>query len=129
MWREYLGVAAVGAGAVLGLAWLAKRSGLSASSFNPASADNLVARAANNIIQGVTGDPNQTVGGLAYDLANPRAGLADNETVGADGQIVVRVPAVTPLPAAGMGDDNAWWYGGGFAQTLGGAVTGIVRKP
>lgn len=121
----------VGTAVVLfGVAMYRKMGGAAglAVSLNPANPENIVNQGVNKVVTTLTGDPNQTAGGWLNDLLNPSAGLAENETLNADGSISVKTIQQV-LPAAGMGDDNAWWFGGGYAQTPAGAVTGIVRKP
>ena len=67
--------------------------------FNPASDKNLAYQAGTSIVKTVTGDPNQTPGGLIFDLLNPNAGLAPGETT-SGGAIRTPMPAKLPPSAA-----------------------------
>lgn len=74
------GVIAIGAvAAVAGVAWLlwSKRAAI-VGAINPASPDNLVNRGVSAIVQAVTGDEHQTVGGLVFD-ATPAGYRVDRE--------------------------------------------------
>ena len=112
--------------------YLARRAGINANSINPASSNNLAYRGVNGIIRAVTGDPNQTAGGLVHDTMNPRAGLGSNEYSPGNG-LIVTLTGVQDQAGFGVADIedaetgaamNASWQ-----STAGGAVTGrqVVR--
>lgn len=89
---------AMGAGAVLAVALLAyvawRRYGEDAvQALNPLNPGNIFASTADQVVQNVTGDPAQTLGGAIFDYFNPRAGLAEGEALLAPGVI-----AAPPVP-------------------------------
>ena len=93
--------------------------------FNPASDANLAYSGANALTQWWAGDDEQTFGGALYDAANPRAGLAANESSAARG-VIVSVPASVEAGAY-LGDYDL--YGVAPMQyNPAGAVVGMVRK-
>lgn len=95
--------ASLGAGLGLGLVALFAVGGViylvskNSNLFNPTQAGNLADTAANSVVEVLTGDKNQTVGGWFYDLFNPGAGLLPGET--SSGGIITPVP-VTVAAAA-----------------------------
>ena len=56
--------------------------------FTPTSDQNLAHQAVTGVVQSLTGDPNQTLGGWFFDLFNPEAGLAEGERHVAPGVIM-----------------------------------------
>ncbi len=89
----------IGFGAVIGVAvvgfviYLAYQF----TSKSGAGNGNPVSKAADKLVAQVTGDKNQTVGGLVHDKLNPRAGLAAGESSPAPG-IIVQAPKLPSAP-------------------------------
>ena len=106
LWIVYLAAAGFGAAVVYQIVVNRKAIGdalsSAAESLNPANPDNIVAKEANMIVQTVTGDPQQTVGGAIHDYLNPRAGLAANESSPKPGIIIVDV--IKKAPPSSIGD-------------------------
>jgi len=117
-----------GAGA-LGLYLLARRFGITADSFNIASPENVAYRGANAVVQAVTGDANQTVGGAIFDLFNPNAGLAPGEVSTGRGVIVSPVVTWGQLEPGYVDPWTASYINPLFAETNAGAVTGRTMRP
>lgn len=67
-----------------------------AAAVTPTNPNNLAYQGANSVVQTLTADPTQTLGGWIYDTFNPNAGLAPNETSPAPGMIVTSVPPSVP---------------------------------
>jgi hypothetical protein len=64
--------------------------------FNPTQAGNLADTAANSVVEVLTGDKNQTVGGWWFDFWNPSAGLAPGEA--SQGGIITKsAPVDVPM--------------------------------
>jgi hypothetical protein len=125
-----LDLAALGVGIalVVGLVYLARRAGVTANTFNPASNQNAASRLVDSIIAGATGDKNQTLGGLFYDAVNPAAGLGAGEVLTADGRIAYVAPSV--LLNQGGADFSLFGEesGAGFVSTAGGAAVYVPRR-
>ncbi len=76
--------------AIIGVLWWLKNK-VAAGAINPANPDNLVNSAINGIVQGATGDKNQTLVGWFDDVFGVNQGLAPGESVDpATGAIVQR---------------------------------------
>lgn len=93
--------------AIAGAAYLLYRN---RDKFNPASDKNLAYQAGTSIVKIVTGDPNQTPGGLIFDLLNPNAGLAPGETFSGDGIRVQAKTAPTATPGTAPAVDPYLYY-------------------
>ena len=73
-------------------------AGIAAGAINPANPDNIVNQGVTSIVQDVTGDKNQTLGGAIFDFFNPEAGLAPGEKLLAPGVIAPAPPRAQPAP-------------------------------
>lgn len=71
-------VAAVGVLGAIGIWYTQKQAAKAASTVvdavNPASQTNIVNRGVNSIVQTLTGDENQTLGGWIYDITHEESG-------------------------------------------------------
>lgn len=86
--------------AIVAVLWWAKNK-IAAGAINPGNPENLVNQAVNGIVQGATGDPNQTLVGWVDDVLGINQGLAPGETLNEKGQIVAAPsPAVAAFNAA-----------------------------
>lgn len=77
---------------------------------NPASPNNVVAKAADKLVQVITGDPTASVGSKLYDVLNPNALKADAPVSVGAGRVS---PSAAQLVAAFGGsqltrEDQAW---------------------
>lgn len=87
---------------------------------NPANPNNVVARAADAVVQAVTGDPNTSVGSKLYDIFNPNAPRADAPVDVGPGRASPHAAALVAQfgPSTRTREDEAWME----AQLLGPAV-------
>ena len=71
-------------------------------SVNPMNQDNAIKTGVDTVVQKITGDDQQTLGGWLYDLSHPRAGLQPGETM-KDGII----SGGADIPSAPVADEQA----------------------
>lgn len=86
---------------------------------NPANPGNVVARAADAVVQAVTGDPNTSVGSKLYDLVNPNAPRADAPVqLGSRAQPHAQALLDQFGPSTRTREDEAWMQGQLYGPTV-----------
>jgi hypothetical protein len=90
--------------AIVAVLWWAKKK-IAGGAFNPANPDNLVNSAVNGIVQGATGDPNQTLMGWVDDVLGINQGLAPGESI-APGGGIVPAPSTRAMSLQRMSPDG-----------------------